>query len=153
MAPMNKITKKEQGLKHSPWITYGIRASMRTRDSIYKQFVKETEPVLKESYHKSYKTHRNHIISILRSSKKDYFAEFFEEHHSNVKKTWDGIRDLINVSKKSSRNLCKLSQDNKIVTEPNDIANTMNPFFVNICFSIEAKIPSSKNNCGSYLGN
>ena len=34
MAPMKKITKKEQGLKHSPWITYGIRASMRTRDSI-----------------------------------------------------------------------------------------------------------------------
>ena len=36
MAPMKKLTKKEQGLKKSPWITYGILTSMRARDLLYK---------------------------------------------------------------------------------------------------------------------
>ena len=29
MAPIKKLTKKEQGLKKRPWITYGILTSMK----------------------------------------------------------------------------------------------------------------------------
>ena len=84
-----------------------------------------------KSFHLAYKTHRNRVVSLIRISKKQYYAKFFEEHHSNVKKTWDGIRDLINVSKKSSTNLSKLVSDKKMITNNRDIADTMNDFFVN----------------------
>ena len=80
MAPMQKLTK------NCPWITHGILISMCTRDSIYKKFVKETDPVLKDNYHKLYKTHRNRIITLIRFSKKQYYAKYFEEKHCKVKK-------------------------------------------------------------------
>ena len=86
MAPVKKITKKEQGLKMSPWITYGILTSMRTRDSLYKKLANESSPTLKKDYFNSYKVHRNKVTSLIRTSKKDYFAKYFEENNSNVKK-------------------------------------------------------------------
>ena len=59
---------------------------MKDRDQIHKQFLKEHDPVLKSSYHTLYKEKTNRIVSLIRISKKQHFAQFFEEHHSNVKK-------------------------------------------------------------------
>ena len=153
MAPVRKLTKKEQGLKKSPWITYGILKSMRTRDQFLKKFTNEKDPILKASYHKSYKTLRNHIVKLIRISKKEYFANFFEENNNNIKKTWEGIRDLINVTKKSSRNIYKLLNNNETITENEAVADTMNNFFTNIGSSIEDKIPPPKKDFSTYLGN
>ena len=47
-----------------------------------------------------YNTYRNKVVSLLRTSKKQYYTNYFKEHNSNIKKTWQGIRYLINVSKK-----------------------------------------------------
>ena len=33
------------------------------------------------------------ITSLLRRSKANYYASFFDEHNNNAKKTWEGIRD------------------------------------------------------------
>ena len=41
MAPVKKLTRKEKGLIERPWITSGILASMRTRDLLYFEFIKE----------------------------------------------------------------------------------------------------------------
>ena len=87
---------------------------------------------------------------MIRTSKKDYFAKYFEENNSNVKKTWEGIRNLINVSKKSSTKITKLFKD-KMITNNLDIANTMNTFFVNVGASIESKIPPSNKPFSEFL--
>ena len=151
MAPYKKLTRKEYGLKMSPWITNGILVSMRERDLLYKKFAKEKNPTLKAAHHLKFKTYRNRIVNLIRESKKQHFADFFKEHHSNLKKTWDGIRDLINVSKKTSTRINKLSQDKKIFSDNSDISNKMNDFFVNIGSSVEAKIPKSKKAFHEYL--
>ena len=41
MAPMKKLSKKEIGLKQSPWITFGLLTSMKDRDYLYKMYIKE----------------------------------------------------------------------------------------------------------------
>ena len=100
MAPIRKLSKRENNLKQNPWITRGLLKSMRNRDKIYKQFTKETDPVKKHIFFTNYKQKRNLIISLIRRSKATYFASFFEEHKNNAKKTWEGIRDIVNISKK-----------------------------------------------------
>ena len=152
MAPLRKLSKKELGLKKSPWITYGMLTSMRERDQLYKKYSNETDPLLKAITHESYKKLRNKIISLSRASKKQYYANYFTDYHINVKKTWDGIRDLINVSKKSSTRISKLIQDKTSIIQNSEISNTMNQFFVNIGSSVEAKIPQSKKVFTDYLG-
>ena len=93
------------------------------RDSLYKTYTKEPNPETKSFLYVSYKIYRNLILSLLRKSKKMHFAEFFEEHPSNVKKTWDGIRELINVSKKSFTNLNKIIHNKKVITDGKGIAD------------------------------
>ena len=43
MAPIRKLTKRENRFKLNPWITRGILKSTRDRDKIHKQFTKETD--------------------------------------------------------------------------------------------------------------
>jgi hypothetical protein len=69
-----------------------------------------------------------------------------------MKKTWDGIRNLINVSKKSSININKIVHENKTFTDNKSIAKTLNNYFVNIGPSIEEKIPKAKSPFQNYLG-
>ena len=126
---------------------------MKERDSIYKEFNNEKDPLKKNEVHTRYKKHRNLILTLTRTSKKQHFANFFQEHQSNLKKTWEGIRDLINVSKKSGINISKIIHDNKTITDNEGISNTINNFFVNIGSSVEAKIPAGQKSFKNYLGN
>ena len=151
MAPYKKNTKKEAGLQQNPWITKGILISMNKRDVFYKDFITEKNATKKGRIGALYKTYRNLIVTLIRKSKKKYYADFFHEHQHNLKKTWDGIRDLINVSKKSSINISKLIHEDRTITDNKTITQTMNNFFVKIGPSIEKKIPNSKTPFHSYL--
>ena len=81
-----------------------------------------------------------------------YFTDYFEEHRQNMKKTWDGIRNLINVSKKSSTNINKIIHDDETFTDNKGISQALNKYFTNIGPSIEKKIPKAKKSFNSYLG-
>ena len=69
-----------------------------------------------------------------------------------MKKTRDGIRNLINVSKKASTNINEIVHGDQIFAEKKAIASALNDYFVNIGPSIEDKIPKGKSPFQSYLG-
>ena len=87
MAPYKKLTKKEVGLKKSPWITCGILNSMKVRDSLYKKLTLEKDQRQKDILKGQYNIYRNKVVSLLRTSKKQYYTNYFKEHNSNIKKT------------------------------------------------------------------
>ena len=66
-------------------------------------YIKEKNCEEKSRYHSLFKSKGNRIISLLRTSKKQYFAQFFVENQTNIGKTWGGIRNLLN-SKKIKKN-------------------------------------------------
>ena len=153
LAPYRKMTQKEIKLEQMPWITRGLLVSMGIRDDYYKRRNNEKDPEIKAQFTVLYKRYRNMIVSLLRQSKGNYFASYFLNNQSNVKKTWDGIRNLINVSKKKNSSPSKLVYKNEEKVSNFDMAESLNDFFVNIGASIEAKIPSSKQSFSSYLKN
>ena len=123
MAPMKKLSIKEIGLKQSPWITFGLLTSMKDRDYLYRMHINEKNRDEKARYHSLFKNKRNQIISLLITSKKQYFAQFFEENQTNIKKTWEGIRNLLNVSKKSATLINKITENDVIFTDAKKISN------------------------------
>ena len=151
MAPFKKLTKKEVGLLQKPWITKGILKSMSKRDIYHKDFVTEKNPIKKSRLEKLYKTYRNMIVILIRKSKKDHYAKFFQENQQNLKKTWDGICELINVTKKSSIKINKLIHNNQTFTDKKGICQTLNKYFSTIGPSIENKIPDAKSSFHSFL--
>ena len=138
-------------IKNRPWISNGILTSIKDRDTLYKAFAKATDPTNKSELFLRYKQKRNLIVTLLRESKKQYFADFFEEHKSDVKKTWEGIRNIVNVSKKSHVSPSQLFYKNETHSTNKAMANAMNDFFVNIGNMVEQKIPHVETNFTDYL--
>ena len=68
--PLKKITKKEIRHQFKPWITNGIRTSIKRREKLYKKFLRAKDENIKEMHHKNYKTIRNQIVTLCRESKK-----------------------------------------------------------------------------------
>ena len=44
-----------------------------------------------------YKLFRNRINREIKKSKRDYYNQYFENNRNDIKKTWDGIRSIINT--------------------------------------------------------
>ena len=87
--------------------------SMGICDDLLKQRNKEKDTDIKSQFDVLYKRYRNTIVNLLRKSKKNYYSSYFIQNQSNIKKTWDGIRNLINVSKKNNPSPTKLIYKNE----------------------------------------
>ena len=150
-APRRKLTQKEIKLEHMPWITSGILKSMWVRDDLCKRRNKDRDPDIKSQFTVLFKRYRNTIVTLLRRSKENYYSSYFLQNQSDVKKTWDGIRNLINVSKRKTQTPTKIIYKNEEKVSDIDMAESLNDFFVTIGSSVEAKIPKSKTCYTSYL--
>ena len=125
---------------------------MKERDHLHQLYIKEKNKELKAHYHSMYKNKRNLILTLQRTSKKQYFSDFFLENQANIKKTWEGIRNLLNVSKKSSSTLSKIIDKDQVLNKNSDISKKMNNFYVNVGNEIDKKIPVSKRKYTDFLG-
>ena len=153
MAPMKKLTKREAKVKQVPWLTMGILKSISGRDALHNKFLKEKNSEKKAALFSLYKIKRNIIVTLIRSSKKKFFQNYFQEYQSNAKKIWEGIRQILNVSKKNLSLPSKLTIDNIDIFDPKIISEKFNDFFVNIGNNVEAKIPQPKASFSVYLKN
>ena len=101
------MTKRELKQQQKPWITTGILNSMKRRDRLLKKFTKAKHELIKIQYHKEYKKLKNQIVALCRINKKIYYQNFFTENANNLKKTWQGIKSIININSnnKSQPNL------------------------------------------------
>ena len=118
MAPIKKQTKREQHLEQRPWITKGILKSMKIRDSLYKKMTKKNDnPLEIRAISQKRKKYRNLIVTLLRKSKENNFKYYFEKHKQDVKKTWDGIRSILSISKKKATSIKNLNYNGRNLTK------------------------------------
>ena len=82
---------------------------------------------------------------ILRKVKKIYYSEFFEINKMNIKKTWSGIREIVNIRNNTTPKITQLNINGKIIENPKAVANQLNNFFVNVGPITESSIPRSEN--------
>ena len=78
-------------------------------------------------------------------SKTAYHKAYFEEHSSNLKKTWEGIKKIVNVKKTVNFTISQLNIKGKLVDTPKDINNHFNDFFVNVGPETEKTVPKVPN--------
>ena len=137
-APTKKLSPKEVKLKLKPWITPDIQKLIKIRDRLFNRKKRQPE---NERVKEIYNRVRNRINRELKKSKKDHYKSYFEEHDTNLKKTWEGIRKIVNVKKPTNFSISQLNVKGKIVDDPTAIANHFNNFFVNVGPETEKSIP------------
>ena len=146
--PMKKMSNKQRKLQKKPWLTKAIMKSLTIKNKLYKKTVKTPS----SDNIQEYKRYRNKLSHIIRISKKRYYKEKFAEMHNNLKKTWELINEVINKrnSKKSLPN--KFYQGNEEITDPVNIAETFNKYFVDVGPNLAQKIPKPAKPFKTYLG-
>ena len=136
-APMKKLTPKEIRLKNKPWITIDIQKMIKIRNKVFAR--KKRQPN-NENCKRLYNLLRNRVNREIKKSKKQYYTEFFEGNLNNIKKTWEGIRKIVNIKKMSSKT-SQLNIGGKVIDDDKELANKFNDFFVNVGPNTENSIP------------
>ena len=106
----------------------GILKSMKTRDNLYKKFMLAKDPLRKQNLFRDFKNKRNLITSLVRTSKSEYYKNYFSENCKNAKKIWEGIRSIIKVSTKNRSLPTKLRDGDNHITDRKDMAQKFNEF-------------------------
>ena len=133
--PVRKLTTKECKQKIKPWITPKIIAKIKTKNKLYKKFMKSKSKDDQLQFNKV----KNEITSLTRKSKQDYYKKYFDKHSKNSKKIWNGIKEIINLKQKSSSLPTSLINNGKFLSNQKDVANHFNSYFSDIAGNILKK--------------
>ena len=91
-----------------------------------------------------YKTYKNRLNHVIKAAKKVYYENQFLKYKNDIKMTWQTINEvLINRSKTKSKlpDTFLQKDSNTNLTNPVDIANKCNEYFVNVGPQLAKKIP------------
>ena len=117
-------------------ITSGIRISIKREHNLFSKFIKCRDKARKLSLHNEYKSIRNRLNIIIEDSKKQYYTKFFTENSKNLKKVWQGIKEIIHLKSKNSSSPKCIIQGANSITDPKILAENFNSYFSTIANSI-----------------
>ena len=140
--PLKKCTINRKKHPMSPWITKGLLKSINKKNKLYKQYIHSpTNGNLQKL-----KTYKNKLNILIRKSKRMHLFTKFEKTKNDMKKTWQEINGVIGKSKKQSYQ-CKFKDDcGNTITDPQEICNKFNDFFVNVGPKLASGIQNTGRN-------
>ena len=137
--------KKNNKTGKMPWISKTILRSIHKRNKLYKAYLRNRSDENKSKY----KTYRNQLTNIIRTSRKNYYSEKLNRAKSNMKSTWGIINDLI--GKKRKKPLTDNFTMDNVNIKSEDIAHSFNSFFVNIGPNLANKLSKPNESFSKFL--
>jgi hypothetical protein len=117
-----------------PWLTDGLIRSADRKHNLYKQYL---DGILDE---KSYKTYRNVHTMLIRTAKKNYYSQLFTSAMGDLRRTWSGIRKVLNPGSIRGKNMV-IDLNGQSVSDPHQLAVGFNDYFTSIAEKLERDIP------------
>ena len=148
-APLKKLSPKEIKVKSKPWLYAEFLKMIKIRNKVLNRKKSQSN---NEICKRLYNLLRNRINRDLKKSKKQYYEQYFTDNVNNIRKTWDGIKIIVNVRKNSNRT-SQLNVGGKIIDDNKEIATNFNNFFVNVGPNTEETIPKVPNISPKFLRN
>ena len=119
-----KIKKKNNTIS---WITLGIKKSCKRKRELFRLVRDSNNPVLKRYY----KTYSRILAKVIKEAKRLSYNSRILKSNNKVKTTWNIINDLVG-KQRSTNSILKLSTRGNLLTNPNDIAEAFNKYFLSI---------------------
>ena len=141
---MSTSTKNVKGnfKKLKPWITLGIINSIKYRDKLKKQLIRNFS-LQKEHVYKNY---RNTLKKIINNTKNDYYKNQINKYYNNTKKIYQIIRDATNEVGGRGVGVTEiLSEGRDPFPGDKELANYCNEFFSTIGVNMAKKINRPNN--------
>ena len=146
--PLIKQSRKQANDK--PFITSGIKESIKSRNALYKKYINNPTEINKLNW----KNKRNRVVQILRKAEADYYASFIKKHSDNSKQLWKRFGNVLGKSKSKQSSIEKLLINNLYITDQKSIPSELNKYFCSVGETLASKIRDINiNDHKSYLQN
>lgn len=142
-APMKVLSQRKAKQLSTPWITRGIKASIKVKNRLFAT-----------GDNTRYKLYRNKICSLIRLSKRNYYFDYFNDSIANMKKTWEGINTLLHRKTKPSKCLSAVkdpAKNNNVIRDPSCIPDIFNKHFASVGNNLASKLPSMQYSYVDFL--
>ena len=120
---------------NKPWLSNALKESIKRKNQLHAHSKQYGDPVL-QCYYKKY---RNKLNQLIRTAERKHCHDLFIEYKSNIKKSWQIIKFVINKRKY------------KMPCTYIGIANKFNSFFVNVGNTLAKSIPTSHKHPNDYI--
>ena len=101
--------------------------------------------LVKKHSSKNSNTTKTLLTNLQESVRQIFYKSFFEKHKNDSKKTWDGIRSIINVKENSKKQIKSIKINDKVESSPKILADSFNNFFVAITKNNDKNIHTNAN--------
>ena len=145
--PMTKIDQKPKKLKHSPWMSSGLKISQKRKAKLFNKKVKK--PTLQNT--ELFKTYNTIYNKLRRVSKQMYYDEQFKLHCKNIKQIWSFIREVIGCNNQKSQLPDFFRCNGEILRDYLEIANGFNDFYSEVGPKLASEIENTNLTFDSYL--
>ena len=125
--PTRQVSLKEMKQRTKPWITPGIRTSINVKNKFYKKYIKQKS----NYYHDKFKLYRNRLNHLIKASKRLYYNQYFKSNRSNIRMTWNGIKEIIGLKRGNFNLPSKILTNNNVeLSDCESIAKEFNEFLL-----------------------
>ena len=121
-----------------PWLSNGLIKSIKIKHKLYVKYLRR--PTLTNRL--LYKQFRNKLNMLMHRVEREYYDKELLIHKNNLRKSWEIIKDVINIKKKIDLP-DKFNIDDDMVTDKLEIALNFNNFYVNIGKNLSSDIPTN----------
>ena len=139
-APLQKVSNKQKKLLNKPWLTSSILKSIEIKNRLHKRMCRSKDPLHKEELAIKVQNYRNTILKLTQKSKANHFNKYFQDNELNIFKTWEAIREIINISEKGSNNINCIQIGRSTTTNSSDIVNEFNRHSASVAKQTEEKL-------------
>ena len=132
--------------EHAPWLTSEIKRKIYDRDFLKKKSVKTGSA----NFYNAYKKARNELKRLIKSTKARYYNDAFNQCKKDPKAMWKTINQVKNKKSKTT-NINELVIDQKVITEPEEIADSLNAYFNEIGSVLAKALPKGDKSFEKYI--
>ena len=130
-----------------PWLTSALKESIKIKNRLY---ANRNKGVTIDEQWSNYKIYRNKLYHLIRVTEWQYYQDQFTKHKSNLKKSWQIIKTIINKCKYRP-SASEFKSNGNSITNGKQISDTFNKFFVNVGSNLAKKIPRSHKDPMGYI--
>ena len=144
--PLIQISRKR--LKDKPWITKGLKISIKNNHRLYRRSLRENDSLTNTRY----KKYKNELRKCLKIAEEKYYNQLFDDTKHSAYNLWKNLGPVLNTKNiKKSHGINKLYCDGRFVTDSNSISNFMNEYFCQIGKKLQQFIPNISNGHLTFL--
>ena len=135
--PYREISKKYY--KNKPWLSTALKEPIKLKNELYVKS-KISDDIEKVTFYKHY---RNRLNQLIRTAERKHFHDILLEHKSDLKKSWQVIKSVIN-----KRKYIPINTKFKV---NGTTTNDGNVIFVNVGTVLAKSIPPTDKNPVDYI--